>query len=612
MQTVWRIGLGFFVVAIFVAGATTAIAADNAPDIAMTPQLGVEAFSLFNKNCAPCHLRPDGRTPSFQMLGQMSRDVIYQALTTGPMKAQAASISDRDRALLAAFLPQEPPLPAPDLRANLCTDKHPARSPDPASWPIWGADIGNARFQPNPGFNSDEVPRLKLRWAFAYPTGAVSALPILHAGRLYSASPAGDVFALDARTGCTAWMSKVGAGVRGAPAVGKTAAGLAVFVDDNRGFVDALDAASGQILWSSDIQNGSPGSMLGAPILYEGRIYAPFGAVGEKASTAEAECCTSRGGIAALDATTGKILWKSFTIAEEPKPTRLNAAGKQLFGPAGASVWSAPTIDPKRRLLYVTTGNDYAEPGSDASDAVIAFDLDTGARKWVSQVAKGDIWQVGCQKDPGPNCASKQGNDTDFGMPAILSTLPGGKQVLVAGSKSGIVYAFDPDKQGEVLWQVRLTHGGSLGGLVFGAAAASGVVYVPIGYGASDRDPTGGLVALDLRTGKILWSATPIVVPCAWGKNVCSPAQAAAVAAMPGIVFSGSADGHIRAYSMKDGRVVWDYGTGKGVQAVNGVMARGGPIGRSGQTVAGGMLYLNAGGGYGQGDALLAFSVDGK
>lgn len=584
---------------------------DGLEDVVMSPRIGVTVVNLYNDHCAACHDHPVGQMPSRAVLGMMTREAIYEALTTGKMQLQAQSLTNHEKSLLAASLPQEPPLPEPDMAANRCS-RSAASPPDASAWSAWGVDPENSRFQPRPGFSAAQAPRLKPKWVFAYPGGSVSSLPIVVGGTVYSASMRGDVFALDAASGCTRWSGKVKGGVRAAPVFGQAGARPAIFVTDNAGFVEALDARTGAALWSSPLGADRGASTSGSPVYYQGRVYAPFGAVGIGASGADADCCTSRGGLAAFDAASGTRLWLSHTIAEPAHPTRVTAAGRQLQGPAGAAVWSAPTIDPKRRRIYVGTGNDYAAPGSDASDAIIAYDLDSGERIWVNQVAKGDIWQVGCQEHPGPNCAAPQGQDTDFGMPPILVRLGGGRDMLVAGSKNGVVYAFDPDAKGKLLWQRRLTHGGALGGLIFGAAVADGTVYMPVSSGLADTDQTGGLAALRLADGSVAWWSPPKPVRCGWGRNVCSPAYSAAVAAVPGLIFSGAADGHIRAFAMRDGALLWDFDVGRVFPAVNGVTAQGGAIGRGGQTIAGGMLYLNAGGGYSRSNALIAFSVDGR
>lgn len=344
---------------------------------------------------------------------------------------------------------------------------------------------------------------------------------------------------------------------------------------------------------------------------HDGRVYVPIaGFDAQNASNASYECCKGRGGVVALEAASGKLLWQQDTIAEPLRKAGKNSHGTQMFGPAGASAWSTPTVDAKRGVLYVTTGNAFTYPAPRESDAIIALDLTTGARKWVSQAIAGDAFVAGCHgRDLHPNCPKVVGPDADLGMPAVLADLQGGRQLLLVASKNGVVFAFDPDHSGRIVWKTRIATGTATGSLILGAAVEGGRVYLPVSY----SKPEGGVVALDVASGKVVWRATPEKPVCSWGETTCSSAQRSPPAAIPGVVFAGSNDGVIRAYDTRSGIVIWRFDTGKPHKAVNGVMAIGGPMGRGGQTIAGDMIYVNGGAGYGRpGNALLAFSLDGK
>jgi polyvinyl alcohol dehydrogenase (cytochrome) len=361
----------------------------------------------------------------------------------------------------------------------------------------------------------------------------------------------------------------------------------------------------------------------GTPKLFEGRLYVPVSSAEENASADPTyPCCNFRGSLNALDPATGKTIWQSYTILETPHPAGKNAAGTPIQGPAGASIWSSPTIDVKRRRIYVGTGNSYSVVESGATDAVMAFDLDSGRRLWVTQATPHDTW-VMCTVPGTGNCPAKIGPDYDFGSSPILRTLADGRQVIMAGQKAGTVYGFDPDHDGKIVWQVQAGQGGAFGGIEHGMAAQGDRLFVAI----SDFTPTvavpadqlvprkaGGIMALDVATGRYLWK-TPTPAPvCAWGADSCSAAQAASVSVIPGVVFSGSLDGHLRAYATDTSATVWDFDTGHSFPAVNGGKATGGAISGYGQIIAGGMVYLNAGGGYfgPPGNTLLAFGVEGK
>lgn len=581
----------------------------------MNADRAVEGFVLFKQNCASCHDHPSGPTPSRAVLGSFSRERIYHALTTGVMQPMAAGLSDAQKRLLAAMLPQEKPLPEPSLTANMCKAPPPqAAASASAGWSGWSPDLTNRRFQASSGLSAGDIPRLKLKWAFAYP-GGVGGLPVVSDGWLYSASATGNVFALDARTGCTRWTAKVPGEVRGAPLIGTVPASNGdkvqlLFVADALGNVKAFDARTGKQRWATHLFTEETRRISGSPVLYGDRLFVPIAAFeSQLAPVPTYECCKARGGLAAIDAATGRIVWSKDVFAQAVKPTRVNAAGTQNYGPAGASVWSAPTVDPKRGAVYITTGNAYTAPVPAASDAMIAFDLRTGQIRWTSQALPQDAWVAGCAQKPHANCPAKLGPDSDLSMPGALVTLKSGKEILVAGSKGGVVYAFDPDARGKILWKTRLARPNPQGSLTFGSAIVGQVAYFPISF----DEPEGGLAAVDLATGRQLWRKPAPPAVCAWGKDFCSAAQRSPPSAIPGAVFAGSNDGHIRAYSTGSGDIMWSFDMAKTMNAVNGAQARGGAMGRGGQTLAGGMVYVNAGAGLGRGgNALIAFSVDGR
>jgi polyvinyl alcohol dehydrogenase (cytochrome) len=284
-----------------------------------------------------------------------------------------------------------------------------------------------------------------------------------------------------------------------------------------------------------------------------------------------------------------------------------------MYGPAGAAIFAAPTIDAARGLIYAATGDAYTNVPTRYSNALIAFDLATGARRWSHQVLADDAWIVGCDAAATGNCPSPLGPDHDFASAVIQRTLPSGRQVLVAAAKSGIVYAFDPARRGRLLWQVRLGKGGEQGGVLWGPAADPKAVYVALSdVDLQDMNAGGGLTALRLADGARLWH-TPAPDPvCAPGLPYCSRAHVAAVTAMPGIVFSGGLDGRIRAYAADDGRIVWEFATAQEFAAVNGAIAHGGSVDAGGQVVVDGILYVVSGSTRQPGNALLAFSVDGR
>jgi polyvinyl alcohol dehydrogenase (cytochrome) len=333
------------------------------------------------------------------------------------------------------------------------------------------------------------------------------------------------------------------------------------------------------------------------------------------AADAKYECCKFRGAVVAVEAKTGKVVWKAHTIAEEPKPVRTTPLGTRVFGPSGAPVWNTPTIDTRRGVLYVGSGENYSSPANDRSDALFAFDLKDGRLVWSRQMLAGDAWNVGCMMQNNPNCPGENGPDVDIAAGTILVTLPNGKQTLLAGQKNGVVYGVDPDAKGNILWQTRVGRGGIQGGVHFGMALEGPRLFVPIsdlkdGHDGRHYDMAGrpGLFALDSSNGRPVWSA-PAPDACN-GRKFCDPGISAAITAVPGIVFAGHMDGFLRAYDSATGQVIWRYDANADVRTVSGGTAHGGSFGGPGPVVRAGYLVVNSG--YGMyfhmpGNVLLAF-----
>jgi len=578
--------------------------------------------AAYAQHCAECHDFPTGRIPPKSFIGLLrSPESIMRTLTTGVMRPMGKSLKPDEIHDVAVYLTGREPGndPEPDIHANLCKDDGGPIDLGDAAWNGWGRDISNSRFQPDPGIKAEDFPRLKVKWAFAYP-GIAYGQPVIVGGRVFIETREGQVFSLDAQTGCTHWVFEVGQAVRTAISIGalpaKSKAKWAAYFGDEKGVVHAVDAMTGQQLWSTVVDDHPQARITGAPKLYNGRLYVPMSSMEEVGGgTPKYACCTFRGSVSALDAATGKIVWKTYAIPTKPAKTRINPAGVQMFGPAGAAIWNSPTIDPKRHVLYVGTGDSYTDTPTDATDAVMALDLATGARKWVSQVRKSDAWLLGCPEQKDGNCPKESGPDFDFGSSPILHDLPNGKQIILAGAKSAIAYGFDPDDKGKVVWQTKLGAGSNAGGIEWGPAADGTNLYVAV------SDPwveppaiSGGVWALNPATGAIVWQ-TPAPAPvCSWGTEHCAKAQPSAVAVIPGLVLEGSWDGHLRGYSPTDGKIVWDFDTAQTWNGVNGIKVKGGAIDMGGQAIAGGMLVVNSGVTPIQrpGNALLVLTVDGK
>src|SRR5262245_34103179 len=404
-----------------------------------------EAAELYKQHCAVCHDNAQDRIPPLFLIRRRSAEDVIQTLTTGSMKQQASGLTaDQIRALAIHLTGKQPGVPLQNLDANLCKG-----SPGPirlngVQWNGWGRDLDNSRYQPKPGINPEDVPRLKVKWAFAHPGPMATGQPTIVGDRLFLTIEAGLIYCLNAQTGCTYWTMNPAAAVRAAISVGPMPAGskarVAVYFGDEKSNVHALDAMTGKTIWKTKVDDHFLARITGAPVLYRNRLYVPVSSFEETAGRdAKYECCKFRGSIVALDAYTGKIIWKTFTVQEEPKPFKKNSSGTQMYGPAGGAIWAAPTIDPKRRLIYSGTGNSYTDVDTGHADAVMAFDLLTGKVRWVNQLTPNDNFLVGCRQPGVGNCPEEAGPDYDFGSSVILRTLPGGKQVLLAGQKSRVL-----------------------------------------------------------------------------------------------------------------------------------------------------------------------------
>jgi polyvinyl alcohol dehydrogenase (cytochrome) len=589
--------------------------------------------SIYRQHCAICHESPQGRTPSVDSLRAMSNAAILRALETGVMREQAKNLNGQERGAVAEYLHS-----ASDKTANAvpssayCSTAATAASSSGSSWNGFGANLANTRFQSkdDAGISASDVPKLRLRWAFSLGDVTMArGQPVVVRGRLYAGAASGKLYSLDAKTGCVYWTFHADAPIRSGVMVGTAGPSApAVFFGDMKTNAYAVDASSGKLLWKTGLDQHNAAMITAAPSFSDGTLYFGISSFEELAGAQPTyECCTFRGSVAAVEAATGKIIWNTSTIAQPSRPTTKTSSGVQRHGPSGAAVWATPTVDLKRNAIYISTGDNYSDPTTDTSDAVMALDRSTGEMLWSRQMTTNDAYTIDCAAPVKTNCPASNGPDFDFGQPPILVSLSNGKQALVIGQKSGVAYALDPDQHGKILWQTRIGKGGSLGGSEWGSAADESRMFValsdiafkvvkdpanPAGTKiALDPEKGGGIFALDLLTGNKIWSATP---PNCGGREHCSPAQSAAVSAIPGVVFSGSVDGHFRAYSTSTGEILWDYDSFRDYDAVNG-KAHGGAIDGGGPAIAGGMVYLYSG--YNQwggvpGNVLLAFSVDGK
>ncbi len=588
------------------------------------------AAQLFAKNCASCHVSSSqaaARVPQLDVLKTLSPLTILRTLDQGAMKAQAARLSSNERQALANYLGK----PVINERkreelANACAAGV-AKWKDGPNWAGWAPGLNNARFQSaaDAGLTAADVPKLAPKWVFAFPDSAVMrSQPAVYRGRIFAGAQDGSVYALDAATGCVHWSTTVLAEVRSGIVVADVGGRPTLFFGDASGYIYALDGESGKQVWKLQPEEHPASKATGTPVFYQGRLYVGISSLEEALAVSPGYvCCTFRGSVTAVNAADGKILWKRYTIPEAAKPRAKTKHGAESEGPSGVGVWNAPTLDPEHDALYVGTGDNYSDPVTSLSDSILALKMSTGEILWSKQFTK-DAWNSSCYLDGKVNCPDNEGPDFDFAESPILLTLPSGKRALVVGQKSGVAWGIDPDRKGQVLWQTRVGKGGTVGGIQWGSATDGRNMYVALSdltfkagrvEGGNDRsyqvDSTkgGGLFALRVDNGERIWQAAP---PVCGERRPCSPAQSAAVTAIPGVVFSGAMDAHLRAYSTSDGSVIWDFDTGREFKTVNGVAGHGGAFDVGGPIVAGGMLFVASGsaqrGGM-AGNVLIAFTA---
>jgi polyvinyl alcohol dehydrogenase (cytochrome) len=586
-----------------------------------------DGAALYADRCASCHERGAvARAPARDVIAALPPDRIVASLETGLMRVQGEALSADQKRAIARYLSTVRDGGAPPtMSARHCEAPPDLRLSD-ADWRAWGVTLANERLQRQAGFTAADVRSLKLKWAFGFDGENAAANPTLTRDAVYVGSASGQVYALGLKDGCVHWTYKADGAVRAAIAIAEGGSGLspAAYFGDLRATLYSVDAITGELRWKKKLDDHRAARITGSPVVYGRKIIVPISSAEEGIGAQPGyECCTFRGSVVALNAANGDEIWRTYMIQETATPRSKNARGTQIWGPSGAAVWSSPTIDGQTNSVYVATGDGYTLPAAPMTDAIVALDLDTGAIKWSTQATAGDAFNMACGSTDTTNCPEKAGPDHDFGQSPILVRLPNGKRLILAGQKSGMVHAFDPDAQGRKLWSVTVGRGGELGGIEWGSATDGSLMFVPLsditfkepplrGRGGLNSEVGGGLFALRIADGTQAWMSRP---NACGDRPSCSPALSAPAAVAADAVFAGSLDGHFRAFSAADGRVLWDVDTAREFDTVNGVKARGGSIDVGGPAIANGVVVTTSG--YGQwggmrGNVLLVFSVDGR
>lgn len=625
----------------FVIGMASLVQAQPRP----SESTGVSQYFV---NCASCHEAVDGHAPKTGVLKQMTPERILESLTTGTMRTQAAAVSDADKVLIAEWLGGRKLdlglAGAAEKMPNVCSAHPPVSNLDAPGWNGWGVDLVNSRRQTAAaaGLSPGQVSRLELKWAFGMPGATALYGQTVVDGHLFVSSNAGYVYSLDASTGCLHWSFRARSAVRTnfvVAAVGPRADRHLLYFGDIHGNVYALDATTGAEVWTQLADPHPLARITGTPVFHDGRLYVPVTSLEEpEAGQADYACCTFRGSMVALDAATGRQVWKTHTIVETPAVVGRNSRGKDLLEPSGAGVWVTPVIDVRRRRLYIGTGNAFSGQPENAN-AIMAMDIDTGRVLWSMQALPRDVWHNGCPQiipgasarggrgggrgaaafaggragGPGPgraggappyppeNCPTPPGPDWDFGAPGALATTADGQDILVVPQKQGLIWALNPDT-GAVIWKADVAReiAGGRGETLFGGAVDHQHAYFGLISSAH--------LALDLKTGEEVWYS-PAVPPAGREQR---RGVVGAVTLIPGVLISGARDGMVRAVSSRTGQLLWSFDTAREFETVNQVPAKGGSVGSGGATVANGMVFVGSGypgfQGGDPGNVLLAFA----
>ena len=596
---------------------------------------------LYQAHCASCHDNPAMKAPTKQALGNQSREALLVALEFGKMQPMAAHLSQQERRLIALHLTDSAEGVYDWLAGAACEAPSAPATASDVKIGNWGLGLHNRRFldTDSAGIDRNNVASLELAWSLALPRVTdMRSQPALIGDTLFLGDRAGMLYALDRRSGCIHRQREVMAGVRSAITVASDASGqpLLVFADSLAN-VFALNPSSLETVWQRPAKLFESSVITGSISYHAGRLYVPVSSyeVAVAGGTGHA-CCQAHGGVIALDATSGEQLW-AWHATPEATLQGHHADGGEWYGPSGASVWTTPAIDTRRNRLYVGTGQNLSRPATDTSDAIIALDLSSGEMLWRYQATVDDVWNAACQNE-GANCPSNPGPDFDFGASVIIADHPDGSQTLLAGQKSGVVHALDPDADGALLWQQRVSQGTTNGGIHWGMGLSGQRLLVPVADPERNRPgytPAPGLYALDASSGELLWQQlvsrgcdfpeenTPLVglaqVRAGGGPPLeeqyrCSfyYGLSAATTVTPELAFSGGLDGRVRAYDITNGELLWQAATALPIQSENGIKGHGGAIDVSGQVINDGWLYVLSGYSmFGQlpGNVLLAYRV---
>ena len=543
-------------------------------------------------------------------------------------------------------LPLDVTGPVNDCPANL--------NPDAAiEWSGHGAGLsGNLtanHFQPNTSINKGNINQLELVWSYSYPWSyGTQASAGVTEDAIITADFGGTVVALDKETGCKRWQideeTGVGSGFTFGP-MNANGQGRAVYYQTDNGFTVKRDYTNGNLIWRKKYEDHPGTTSRSSVALHEGVIY--LGHSNSEINDAYSEdfaCCDSRGVVIAIDAYTGALKWKTYTIDEQPA---FEYFGDSVKGPSGANAWGVPFVDAARNSIYVGTGQQYSGPGVSGSDAVIALDMNTGNKKWEFQGIENDIVNLSCGEwliftngngEQPANCdpdyiTPENAVDFDLNATPTLARMGNGQDILIAASKSGEVWGLNPNT-GRQVWKTAVGSGGVYGGVHWGFAVDESrkIVYVPIsdktgpkservfdflrnlGSGELENSDNAkpGMYAINYETGQVIWKNDREFFS-ARDNRTYKPVVSANPVAVDGMVIAGTLSGYLLAFDADDGQIIWQQDTVIERLGTNGVAGTGGAIDANWPIVAGNMLFTDSGyraGAGGQGNMLQAYRIN--
>ena len=576
--------------------------------------------AIYRQHCAACHDNPEAtKAPGRDALKRVSALYVTNALIMGKMVAQGAPLSAVEVSNVSDYLSGGEADATGWLAPNACPASRRTPKLDvKATVSGFGYDYSNKRqlSDKQTGMKPGDLDNMEVAWTMAFPqvgtmrgqaaiVGDTMFLPVADNNRVFALDISGD-------KPCVQWSYDGGRALRTSAGFGEMSNGQKIImVGDMGGFVHAIDAKTGKKLWVTNVSFFKNQMVTSTPVFYKDRVYAPVSQYELASAMADSYvCCKARGGVTAIDAKTGEKIW-SQGVMPEAQPIKDRGDGQMLWGPSGGPIWNSPSLDLKRNRLFVGTGEANSGPAHPNTDALLSFDLDTGKIVWSHQATENDVYNAGCfpGRETNKNCSGPTVyRDVDFGASTIFTKAPNGTELVLAGQKSGSLWAMNPEN-GAVVWRTALGHGTAMGGIHWGIAADETHVYAPISNvgrpvptdpAYDDKAIKPGLYALNLNDGSIAWSFYT-QADCANDRQKRVPGcqRMYGLSAAPSVigeyVVAGGLDGMLYVLDRKTGALKWKYDTAQTYQGVNGVAGNGGSIDAASIIATHGLLIVNSG-----------------